>query len=279
MNLNSEVAGQRPTNNQPRATCRAPFGAIISKFAMNIYETPKLLAEYLLFHYGADEDVLPWDFGPKDALGFARRSVSELINGERGMRNAESIRALDLGCAVGRSCYELAIYCDEVIGIDYSQSFVDAAEAILRDGSLEYPRLDEAAAQSKLVAQRPAQGDSNRIRFEQGDAMNLREDLGAFDVVHAANLLCRLTEPQELIGRFSSLVKPSGQLLLTTPCTWLEEYTPPANWPTGSTFDWLQNELGAHFTLELKKDIPFLIREHARKFQWSVALGTRWRRK
>jgi hypothetical protein len=24
--------------------------------------------------------------------------------------------------------------------------------------------------------------------------------------------------------------------------------------------------------------MPFLIREHARKFQWSVALGTRWRR-
>jgi hypothetical protein len=24
--------------------------------------------------------------------------------------------------------------------------------------------------------------------------------------------------------------------------------------------------------------MPFLIREHARKFQWSVALGSRWRR-
>ena len=35
---------------------------------MNIYETPKLLAEYLLFHYGQDQEVLPWSFGPKDAL-------------------------------------------------------------------------------------------------------------------------------------------------------------------------------------------------------------------
>jgi hypothetical protein len=25
--------------------------------------------------------------------------------------------------------------------------------------------------------------------------------------------------------------------------------------------------------------MPFLIREHARKYQWSVALGMRWRRK
>ncbi len=245
---------------------------------MNIYETPKLLAEYLLFHYGTEHEVLPWDFGPKDALGFAKRSVTELLNAECGMRNAESVRALDLGCAVGRSCYELALNCDEVIGIDYSQSFVDAAETIRRDGSLEYPRLDEAAAQTKLVAYRPEQGGAERIRFEQGDAMNLRGDIGSFDVVHAANLLCRLTEPQKLIARLASLVKPGGQLLLTTPCTWLEEYTPPANWPTGSTFDWLQRELSTHFTLELRQDIPFLIREHARKFQWSVALGTRWRR-
>jgi hypothetical protein len=27
------------------------------------------------------------------------------------------------------------------------------------------------------------------------------------------------------------------------------------------------------------KDLPFLIREHARKFQWSVAEATIWRRK
>ncbi len=243
---------------------------------MNIYETERLLNEYLLFHYGADDEVLPWTFGPKAALGFAQRSVNALL--DRAIIPAPA-RALDLGCAVGRSCYELAAVCDEVIGVDYSRSFIDSAESIRRDGSLGYSRLDEAAAQTKLVAHRPTQGDAGRIRFEQGDAMNLREDLGAFDVVHAANLLCRLIVPQKLIARFSSLVKPGGQLLLTTPCTWLEEYTPPANWPAGSTFAWLQRELGAHFTLELQKDIPFLIREHARKFQWSVALGTRWRRK
>jgi putative 4-mercaptohistidine N1-methyltranferase len=246
---------------------------------MSIYETPKLLAEYLLFHYGEDDEVLPWNFGPRDALGFAKRSVCELLSPKSEIRNLKSARALDLGCAVGRSCYELAITCDEVIGIDYSRNFVDAAEAIRRHGSLDYPRLDEAAVQTRLVAKRPAGCDLNRIRFEQGDAMNLCEDIGSFDVVHAANLLCRLTEPQKLAARFSTLVKTGGQLLLTTPCTWLEEFTPSANWPRGSTFDWLQRELGEHFTLDLRKDMPFLIREHARKFQWSVALGTRWLRK
>ncbi len=240
---------------------------------MNIYETQKLLGEYLLFHYGEDKEVLPWSFGPKDALGFAVRSVTHLI--DRSIVS-ESARALDLGCAVGRSAYELASACVEVVGVDYSHSFVDAAEHIRRGGSLDYSRLDEGDATTPLRAVRPADAKGEGIAFEQGDAMNLREDLGAFDVVHAANLLCRLTAPQRLLERLPTLVKPGGQLLLTTPCTWLAEFTPPAHWPQGSTFDWLQEQLAPHFTLAHREDLPFLIREHARKFQWSVAMGTRW---
>ena len=109
--------------------------------------------------------------------------------------------------------------------------------------------------------------------------MNLRDDLGSFDIVHAANLICRLSEPQKLLDRLPSLVKSGGQLLLTTPCTWLEEFTPAANWPKGSTLEWLEDKLAPQFILEHQADLPFLIREHARKFQWSVALGTRWVRK
>lgn len=240
---------------------------------MNIYETPKLLSEYLLFHYGADDEVLPWAFGPKEALGFAVRSVTHLL--DRSIV-PDRARALDLGCAVGRSAYELAAVCAEVVGVDYSQSFVDAAEHIRRGGALPYERLDEAAVVTRLSAGRPAGAEGKGISFEQGDAMNLRSDLGAFEVVHAANLLCRLTAPQRLLERLPRLVKPGGQLLLTTPCTWLAEFTPPAHWPEGSTFDWIQQKLTPYFTLAHREDLPFLIREHARKFQWSVAMGTRW---
>jgi len=244
---------------------------------MNIYETPKLLAEYLLFHYGADSEVLPWDFGPTDALGFAVRSVTELA--DRGIV-PDQARALDLGCAVGRSSYELALLAEEVVGIDYSQSFVDAAEQIRTEGSLPYLRTDEGRLfETPLEAMRPQQGEPSRIAFEQGDAMNLRSTLGSFDIVHAANLLCRLTEPKKLLDRLADLVKPGGQLLLTTPCTWLEEYTPPGNQPQTSTAEWLENELATHFTRDYRADMPFLIREHARKFQWSVAFGSRWIRR
>jgi 2-polyprenyl-3-methyl-5-hydroxy-6-metoxy-1,4-benzoquinol methylase len=188
-------------------------------------------------------------------------------------------RALDLGCAVGRSSYELARVAQSVIGIDYSQAFIDYAQRILAGETVPFLRADEGFDETMIEVTRPSLASAGSISFEQGDAMDLRSDLGSFDVVHAANLLCRLTDPQRLLQRLPDLVKPGGQLLLTTPCTWLDEFTPPANWPTSSTRDWLKTELGHSFELESEKDLPFLIREHARKFQWSVALGSRWIRK
>jgi putative 4-mercaptohistidine N1-methyltranferase len=241
---------------------------------MNIYETSKLLHEYLLFHYGSDTELLPWADVPQSGLHFPQRTVTEL------MQPGPIGTALDLGCAVGRSSFELSALCtDSVVGIDYSHAFVNAAEQLRTGASLAYQRVVEASVTESLQAQRPSHAKPERIRFEQGDAMTLRADLGSYDLVHAANLLCRLTQPKLLLERLPQLVRPGGQLLLTTPCTWLAEYTPVENWPTGRTLDWLQELLSEHFTLELRKDMPFVIRETERKYQWTVALGMRWRRK
>ncbi|HEY1082377.1 MAG TPA: methyltransferase domain-containing protein, partial [Prosthecobacter sp.] len=231
---------------------------------MNIYETRRLLDEYLLFHYGSPQEILPWAEGPHSALGFAVRTVTELADFSGPVDSA-----LDLGCAVGRSSFELAKHAGSVLGIDYSHSFVEAAaQLVLAD--LPYERTDEAAASTTLLARVPQECRREGVSFEQGDAMHLRADLGSFDLVHAANLLCRLTDPALLIKRLPDLVNPGGQLLLTTPCTWLEEFTPRGNWPQGSTFAWLKEQLAPHFDLAQQKDLPFLIREHARKYQWSV---------
>ena len=108
--------------------------------------------------------------------------------------------------------------------------------------------------------------------------MNLREDLGLFDRVHAANLICRLPEPEKLLARLPHLVKQGGELVLATPCTWLDEYTPSDNQPEQDTFSWLKNKLSEHFTLKEQTNESFLIRETARKFQWTVSLVTIWER-
>jgi putative 4-mercaptohistidine N1-methyltranferase len=248
--------------------------------ADNIYESDRLVREYLLFHYGAPEEVLPWSDGPCGALGFAERCVSELLD----LSGAEATpRGLDVGCAVGRSSFELARHCREVIGVDSSRAFVAAATKVGKEGSLAYEFTIEGERTAQAVARLPANVDPMRVTFKVGDAMALSEDLASFDVVLAANLLCRLPDPRKFLVRLPSLVRPGGQLLLTTPFTWIEEYTPREHWIGGrgdaSSADVLTDLLSPHFELRFAKDLPFLIREHARKYQWSVAWGTRWVRK
>ena len=248
--------------------------------AGNIYEEERLVREYLLFHYGDPEEVLPWKHGPREAAGFAARCVRELLNASAVGRDA---RALDIGCAVGRSTFELAGHCREVIGVDFYAAFIAAAEKIRTAGSLDYTLAVEGDRTEPATARVPPGADAARVRFEVGDAMDLRPDLGTFDVVLAANLLCRLPDPRVFLARVPDLVKTGGQLLLTTPFTWLAEFTPRGKWIGGTaeieSADELTRLLEPHFELKSSKEIPFLIREHARKYQWSVAWGTRWVRK
>jgi SAM-dependent methyltransferase len=184
---------------------------------MNPYETRKLVDEYLLFHYGADHEILPWECGPTGALGFPARTVEETFDWPRLSPGA---RALDVGCAVGRSSFELSRRCAEVIGIDFSEAFVAAAETIRTVGRMDYQSLEEAGVYSSRTALRPEGVNPGRVRFARGDAMELDAALGRFDLVHAANLLCRLPRPLQFLDQLPRLVRPGGQLVLTTPCTW-----------------------------------------------------------
>ena len=251
---------------------------------MNIYETERLLAEYLLFHYGEDSEILPWPFAPVDALRYPVRCVSGCFD---TLSFTGAGRALDLGCAVGRSSFELARHFPEVIGIDYSHRFIAAASELRDRGQLPYQRLDEGQLSTPLVARLPSDIAPSRIRFEQGDAMDLRADLGAFDAVLLANLIDRLSDPHRCLARLPGLVKPGGQLVISSPYTWLEEFTPREHWLGGlvrdgqpvSTRETLQTILAPDFDLIVVEQLPFLIREHQRKFQWSVAEATIWRRR
>lgn len=244
----------------------------------NTYETDELLHQYLVFHYGTAEDQFPYTFGGSDALDFPKRCALEGPAQEADLRQG---RALDLGCAVGRSTFELARHYQEVIGIDYSHIFINAANSLKRDGSCMASRQDEGSVTTNLELQVDTSIDRTRVSFEQGDALSIRDDIGQFDLVLACNLICRLKEPLHLIRRLADLVKPGGCLFLTTPFTWMESYTPKANWlGNGSedSFDGLRRGLEPAFTLDADWDMPFIIREHTRKFQYSIAKASRWRR-
>jgi putative 4-mercaptohistidine N1-methyltranferase len=247
---------------------------------LSIYETDKLLGEYLLFHYGSPAEIAP-PSGVEHALDYAVRCVTECL-----AEVPAQARALDLGCAVGRSAFELARRCQNVVGIDYSRRFIEAAQALQKTGGFDYHRVDEGALSTPLRASVPEGIDRARVTFEVGDALALRDGLGEFDVVLMANLIDRLGEPSRCLAALPRLVKPGGQLVITSPYTWLEEFTLRENWLGGcerdglrmTTLTGLRLALEKDFTLAAIKELPFLIREHARKFQLSLAQATLWRR-
>lgn len=252
--------------------------------ASNPYESTRSLAEYLLFHYGTAEDILPFHFWPVGALDFAARVVTNTV--DFGVL-PPAARALDLGCSVGRSSFELARGCTEVVGIDYSRSFIRAAGELAARGRLSYERADEGLLTTARVAEVPVDIDRRRVRFEVGDAGALRPDLGRFDVVLLANLVDRLPDPRRCLARLPELVTLGGQLVVASPFTWLEEYTPREHWLGGyeengrsaRSSETLREILEPDFEFVREVDVPFLIREHARKYQWSVSWAGTWRRR
>ena len=68
--------------------------------------------------------------------------------------------------------------------------------------------------------------DRQRAAFITGDACSLPLDIGLFGCVLAANLIDRLHSPTDFLGRLASLVAPGGVLVITSPYTFLREYTP-----------------------------------------------------
>jgi putative 4-mercaptohistidine N1-methyltranferase len=241
------------------------------------YESDILRDWYLLFHYGSPDEILH-EVGfetsglPPRCLEFPVTTV------EAAELPGPIARALDLGCAVGRSSFELSRLADEVIGIDFSASFIEVADQVRKGDAVIYSRYGEMHRPTPLTVRRPDGVASDRVSFEVGDAMDLRADLGSFDLVHAANLLCRLPEPQRLLDRLPDLVKPGGKLVMATPATWLSEYTPVENQPAVATLDYLKEKLGRSFTLISAREIPFLIREHQRKLQLSTSQTSLWLR-
>ena len=246
--------------------------------AADFYASDAGVEQYLLFHYGTPEQICPLLPEARTACGFPARCVSESL---RRIGAPAGTRALDLGCAVGRSSFELRRHFDEVLGVDFSARFIAAADRMREEWALTVRVPGESGASEEMRLELPAELSTDQVRFERGDACALRADLGAFDLVLMANLIDRLPDPARCLARMPELISPGGWLVLTSPYTWLEEYTPREKWLDGGgrgALSALKERLEPAFELRHVFDLPFLIREHRRKFQWSVAEVSLWRR-
>ncbi|MBC7545518.1 MAG: 5-histidylcysteine sulfoxide synthase [Candidatus Sericytochromatia bacterium] len=257
--------------------------------AANVYESQQALNEYLVLHFGEPGDQMPYAFGPHDATAFPVR-CADLVRDAALAAGITSGRALDVGCAVGRSTFELARTFESVIGVDLSAGFIEAANTLQRNGQMPYFRKDEGDLGAALTATIDPAIDRSRLSFRQADACSLPPDFVGFDAVLMANLICRLPSPNSLLSRLGGprgLVRPGGILVMTTPFSWLEQFSPREVWLGGYiangepvwSKDTLHAALADEFELVSAHDMPLVIREHARKYQYIVTYTTVWKRR
>jgi putative 4-mercaptohistidine N1-methyltranferase len=242
------------------------------------YEADSLLSQYLFFHYGKPEEQFPFSFGGADGLGFPQRCAELALTYSDAQKRTS---ALDLGCGVGASALALSSHFQRVVGLDYSHAFVNAANALLRIGSRMVCVADEANVPRSYQVALPKNAQPDRVGFVQGDAQQLPAEIGSFDLVLACNLLCRLSEPMRLLQRLPDLVNRDGVLFITTPLTWLEHLTPQGQRignDQQTALEAMREHFADHFELLTQTDMPFLIREHRRKYQYGIAHASVWRR-
>ncbi|GMH34278.1 hypothetical protein BSKO_02112 [Bryopsis sp. KO-2023] len=259
------------------------------------YEAKRAVDEYLQFHYGEPETVMPYKFRSEVApgLNFVEKCANLIekhtlalqdISGENGEPTV-----LDIGCSVGGVSFALARSFPHVLGIDYSQAFIDAAIVMKEEDSMHYASKIEGDIEEFHVARVPDGIEKCRVSFRLGDACNLPANMRPVDAILAANLLCRLPDPMLFLNRLPSLMKPKGCVVLVSPYSWLESWTPKPKWMGGcedsdgkplrsaEKLKAVMEELG--FELVHEENVPFLIREHVRKFQLGISHATVWRRK
>jgi SAM-dependent methyltransferase len=167
--------------------------------------------------------------GPRP--GAARRCLARLLALAGEPQNV--VRVLDLGCAAGRTSFDLAQNHPGalVLGIDRSFGLLRLAQAAAR-GTVSYPRREIGLVYHRRSFPVALDG-SGHVDFWACDALALPFAPGTADLVAALNILDCVPEPHRLLAGIAEAVRPGGSILLATPYDWSTRATPMESWIGG----------------------------------------------
>ncbi|CAA6818158.1 MAG: Glutamate synthase [NADPH] large chain (EC [uncultured Sulfurovum sp.] len=244
----------------------------------NIYEHDELVNQYSDFQYGETY------FGVEN---FAAKTAQLAIEYSK---DTPQNRALDIGCATGRCSFELANVFEEVTGIDFSARFIQVAVNLQEQKVVKFKQKVEGDiynSLSKNIDEFSFAEVKDRVEFWQGDACNLKAHFTGYDLILGTNLIDRLYEPKLFLENIHERLNKNGVLILTSPYTWQEESTNKEFWLGGFknekgeeqyTLEGLKEILEKNFELVETQDVPFVIRETARKFQHTLSQMSVWKK-
>jgi putative 4-mercaptohistidine N1-methyltranferase len=272
-----------------------------------ILETRAAVDRLLLTTLGRPQDVLPELFlknntppdlqnhftlaldYPKQLALLCERHCTALCDftGEYG-----EATALDIGCGLGATTFELSRAFQHVIGVDSTKSYISAARLLKQRGYMRYTSTVEGELTKEYSSVVDEDIETDRVNFALIEDLSSipRELAGPHDAVLASNVLCRVQDPMKFITQLEKVVRPGGVLVLSSLFDWQESCTARNHWLGGYkerdgegvySVDRLKAAMKElHFELIVEEDVPLLLSKvHDRRYEVGVGHVSVWRKK
>jgi SAM-dependent methyltransferase/uncharacterized protein YbaR (Trm112 family) len=186
------------------------------------------LSTYCFDHYG---DLDPEE--SEDSPVSPGSVLKMLKQGLSGVKDTISGPVIDIGCAVGRTTFELAEALDEIVlGVDLNFDMLKTATSILENGRLVYPRRRVGIVFDRrefpVVFER-----AKHVDFWVCDACALPFADASFSFAVSLNVLDCVGTPYDHIKELARILKHDASALISTPYDWAANATPVESWLGG----------------------------------------------
>lgn len=243
------------------------------------YETDPDVVPYCELHYGPDVFKLE---------NYAEKLAQLCLD---AMQDRKRDRALEVGCKVGRTTFELAVGFNHVLGLDPTARTIRIGVEMVDKGYTQW----EIPKEGDLVDFRQAHlkdlgldASRGKVELMQADLSNMKALYSGYDLIVVNNLLERTYDPAKFLQGVHERLNGGGLLVIACTNDWREDFTQKPNWiggykdTTGEnviTRDGLAALLTRFREAREPVDVPFVLRRQARAYEHYISQVTFWEKR
>ncbi|MCT7625129.1 5-histidylcysteine sulfoxide synthase [Aliarcobacter butzleri] len=218
----------------------------------NFYESDESISSYCDLYYG--EDNLYTNY-----VDLLRPYLKDLKNS----------KALDLGCCVGRTSFELAKIYDEVLGIDFSANYINIGVKLKLYDFVNYKiKKEDKTFEERAISLKDFDLEKvkDKVSFMQGDACNLKEIYKDFDLIFYSSLIDKLYYPKKFLEDVSRRINKNGFFVFLSSHDWFNEHIN-------------ENNLFLEFELLDKIEVSTFIKMKNKNYENKTLFMSIWKKK
>ncbi len=183
------------------------------------------LSSYAWDHYA--------EFDPDEPKQSEAGSIARLLDRVLADVNVDDGPSLDVGCSVGRTCFELAGQSDGlVLGVDLNFPMLQLAQRVLESRTVTYDRRRVGVVYDRRAFPVSFTG-VERVDFWCCDSQAMPFRAGRFSQVSCLNVVDCVQNPIQLLQQVANMLRANGTAIVATPFDWSSAATPFETWLGG----------------------------------------------